>query len=147
MDHEQFKKLALGDRVTLFTALSLLMQNGSRVIQAEPETALVAACMPTLGGFVAGEKVREIVSVCKQLADLDLNVLLAYIRHTDMGVQAPSGDEEGVCPICGGTDLDYGGDTPADDGGLIDWRCPDCGATGKEGYDKVFDRHYCVVRG
>lgn len=147
MEYEQFKKLALGDRVTLFTALSLLMQNGSRVIQPEPETALVDACMPTLGGFVAEEKIREIVSVCKQLAGLELNVLLAYIRHTDMGVQIPGADEEGVCPICGGTDLDYGNDTPTDDGGLIDWTCPDCGATGKEGYDKVFDRHYCVVEG
>ena len=52
-------------------------------------------------------------------------------------------DEEGVCPICGG-ELEYGNDKPLDDGGVYEWTCPDCGAIGKEGYSKVFDRHYDV---
>lgn len=146
MEYEQFKKLAMGDRAILFAALSLLMQNGSAAIQAETETALVDVCTSALGAFIVKEKICEIVSVCKALAGLELNVLLAYIRHTDMGVQLPDADEEGICPVCGG-ELEYGNDNPTDNGGLIDWTCPDCGATGKEGYDKVFDRHYCVVKG
>lgn len=147
MDYEQFKKLARGDRAILFAALSLLMQNGSTAIQAEAEAALVDVCVSALGAFIDRGKICEIVSVCKALAGLELNVLLAYIRHTDMGVQLPDSDEEGICPVCGGAALEYGSDNPTDDGGLIDWTCPDCGATGKEGYDKVFDRHYCVVKG
>lgn len=30
-------------------------------------------------------------------------------------------------------------------GGWWDWECPGCGATGRAGFDKVFDRHYNVV--
>lgn len=146
MEYKQFKKLAFGDRAILFAALNLLMQNGNIAIQSEPEDALVDVCMSALGGLITKEKICEIVSVCKALAGLELNVLLAYIRHTDMGVQLPNSDKDGICPICGG-ELEYGRDIPTDAGGLIDWMCPNCRATGKEGYDKVFDRHYCVVKG
>ena len=51
---------------------------------------------------------------------------------------------EGICPICG-TRIQYDGEYEIlDNGGVIAWRCPNCGATGKEGYDHVFDRHYNV---
>ena len=54
-------------------------------------------------------------------------------------------DEEGICPLCGG-DLSYTGSHDMDDtGGKIPWTCPMCGASGKEGYNRVFDRHYDVT--
>lgn len=52
-------------------------------------------------------------------------------------------EEAGVCPICGG-ELDYEDDIHTDDGGFYPWKCINCKATGKEGYDKVFDQHYDV---
>lgn len=55
--------------------------------------------------------------------------------------------QEGICPICG-AELRYDGPHEVmDDGGLIPWTCPDCGATGKEGYNCVFDQHYDVMDG
>lgn len=56
-------------------------------------------------------------------------------------------DQEGVCPICG-AELRYDGPHEiVDDGGLIPWTCPNCGATGKEGYNTLFDQHYDVQDG
>lgn len=53
-------------------------------------------------------------------------------------------DERGICPVCG-TPIQYDGEYEIlDDGGLIDWECPNCGTTGREGYDHVFDQHYNV---
>lgn len=54
------------------------------------------------------------------------------------------GDEEDICPFCGGT-IDYEGDNRIDDSGtIVSWTCPDCGAIGQAGYNSVFDRHYNV---
>lgn len=54
-------------------------------------------------------------------------------------------DSEGVCPVCGGQ-INYGCFELVDEGGTYDWECPDCGATGKEGYDLTFDgSHYDVM--
>lgn len=55
--------------------------------------------------------------------------------------------EENVCPLCGNS-LEYGSHNEMDDGGTIEWECPKCGATGKEGYDTAFDgNHYNVEDG
>lgn len=55
-------------------------------------------------------------------------------------------DEDGICPVCG-AEIEYDGDEDDDGngGGWWDWECPECGATGRAGFDKVFDRHYNVV--
>ncbi len=54
------------------------------------------------------------------------------------------GDQEGICPICGG-ELEFGDNEQMDNGGVYPWTCKACGATGKQGYDEVFDgRHYDV---
>lgn len=143
MNYEQFDKLARTDRVALLTALELLWRNGRLIIRAEDVSVLTAECASSLGGFYTEEKLREIVTVCKELAVLDTNTLVDYIHRGSLETKDPTADEKGICPICGG-ELEYGGDESLDDGGIYDWTCPSCGATGKEGYDKVFDRHYNV---
>lgn len=51
---------------------------------------------------------------------------------------------EGLCPLCG-ADVNYGSRNVMDSGGTISWECPECNATGEEGYDERFDgRHYNV---
>ena len=53
---------------------------------------------------------------------------------------------EGLCPLCG-EHFNYGSFELIDEGGVYEWTCPGCGATGKEGYDLVFDgNHYDVCR-
>lgn len=144
MEFERFNQLATSDRVTLFTALELLMQNGREVIQAKEPVELTAACVESLGGFMTEGKLREVAAVSKELAGLELNVLLSYIRHSNMDVKLPGADESGICPICG-CELEYRKEiTLEDDAGYHEWTCPECGATGREYYDKVFDRHYEV---
>lgn len=146
MDFERFEKLARTDRVGLLTALELLWQNGRATIQSEAISKLTAGCVSSLGGLYTAEKLREIVAICKDLAHLETAELIRCIRCGSMETKVPDADEEGICPICGG-DLEYGDDEPLDDGGVRDWTCLSCGATGKEGYSKMFDQHYDVRDG
>lgn len=53
-------------------------------------------------------------------------------------------DMEGVCPVCGGTVTYTGGMDRDDSGCTYPWSCDHCGATGGEGFNFVFDRHYNV---
>lgn len=51
---------------------------------------------------------------------------------------------EGICPCCG-SQIEYGQRNHMDNGGTIAWECPNCEASGEEGYDEVFDgMHYNV---
>lgn len=55
--------------------------------------------------------------------------------------------EDGICPLCG-KEIDYvGAYEHDDDGATLDWQCPFCGASGKAGYNFVFDQHYCIWDG
>ena len=146
MIFERFDKLARTDRVLLLTALELLWQNGRGMIQSEDVSRLTASCVSSLGTFYTGEKLHEAVTVCKELAHLETADLIRCIRGGGMETKDPDAEGEGICPICGG-ELEYGDDEPLDDGGVYDWTCPSCGATEKEGYSKVFDRHYNVWDG
>lgn len=146
MNTEQFDKLARADRVTLLSALTMLWQNGRETIQAKDISVLNADCMSSLGMLYTEKKLQEIAAICKELACLEPAELIRCLRCEGMEMQDPDADEEGLCPICGG-ELEYEGDEPLDDGGVYEWTCPGCGATGKEGYNKVFDQHYDVHDG
>ncbi len=146
MTLEDFNRLANGDRVTLVVALELLLQNGRNTIRREEPLKLVDACKGRIGGFFAEGALQEIVDVCQQLAALDTNILVDYIRRGSLDMKAPGAEEAGVCPVCGGK-LEYVDTIRSDNGGFAVWTCPDCGATGKEGYDEVFDQHYDVRDG
>lgn len=51
---------------------------------------------------------------------------------------------DGICPLCGHS-IDYIGSYDHDDeGATLNFECSNCGATGKAGYDFVFDGYYCV---
>ena len=54
-----------------------------------------------------------------------------------------SEDQEGICPICGSY-IEYGTREATDEGVLTHWSCPKCEATGLEGANLVFERHYRV---
>lgn len=56
----------------------------------------------------------------------------------------PVAMESGICPICGGK-LEYGEPDDQDGGCVIAWTCSDCGATGEEGREEIFNgEHYDV---
>lgn len=51
---------------------------------------------------------------------------------------------EGICPCCG-SQIEYDRRNHMDNGGTIAWECPNCEASGEEGFDEVFDgMHYSV---
>ena len=146
MNFEQFNQLAVGDPLTLLVALELLLQSGRAAIQSKKTAELVLDHQVSLGSLFTEGKLREIVDVCQRLAGLETKAMVDYIHRSSLEVKDSDADDAGVCPICGG-ELEYEGDIHTDDGGFFEWKCPGCGATGKEGYDKVFDQHYDVVKG
>ena len=50
---------------------------------------------------------------------------------------------EGICPLCG-AEYKYGERDQHDNGGTYEWTCPECGASGEEGFTQVFDGIYNV---
>ena len=65
--------------------------------------------------------------------------------ESGIGTDNGAKDAEGVCLMCGGN-VTYTGEHEFDDsGGKYGWKCPHCGASGEEGYNRTFDRHYNVT--
>lgn len=96
--------------------------------------------------------VREVEFEAENRIAAELGVKAAYENgdivldaddfHGDVKIHV---DREGICPLCGAV-VEYSGNEHLDDGGVHPWECPECGATGKEGYDEVFDgQHYDVA--
>lgn len=95
----------------------------------------------------------EILALAKTMTGVSLDALIAVIQRDlppvkggdgDVPPLNSNGDEDGVCPVCG-AEIEYEGDNEVDDDGtIVSWECPECGATGKTGYTSVFDRHYRV---
>lgn len=55
--------------------------------------------------------------------------------------------KEGVCPLCN-SPVEYGSRKEFDDDYVVNWSCPNCNASGQEGYSAAFDgRHYNVRDG
>ncbi len=143
MNFETFNQLAHNNRMVLLMAIDLLMQDGRGFVQEAPTAALVSIMKASVKNLMAGSMLEEIVKTAQALAPLRTCEVLDYVKRSELEFKKPGAQESGICPICGGN-LEYGTDEPIDDGGLIEWTCLDCGATGKEGYDKVFDQHYNV---
>ena len=51
-----------------------------------------------------------------------------------------------VCPVCGGK-IEHTGELIQTCGGVsLPWKCQECGATGDEGHNLVFDGHHYNVQ-
>ena len=62
----------------------------------------------------------------------------------DKGYVPPKTDQESICPVCGAELREYEAHEILDCGGVIPWKCSNCGATGEEGYTRIFSGHYQV---
>ena len=61
-------------------------------------------------------------------------------------IQESATDAEGVCPVCGGK-IEHTGELIQTCGGVsLPWKCQECGATGDEGHNLVFDGHHYNVQ-
>ena len=49
--------------------------------------------------------------------------------------------EAGVCPKCGGDELDFDGFVVEDNSVIYNWACQNCGVCGRECYDMTFSEH------
>ena len=50
-------------------------------------------------------------------------------------------NSEGVCPICNGTNLNYGSIEVRGNMIYYPWKCEDCSQSGEEWYDLIFIGH------
>lgn len=100
--------------------------------------------------FYWGHYFSEEAKAKKDLLDRATEALIPQIYNGAEKEKESSGDsahKEGICPVCGGV-ITYGCFELVDEGGVYFWDCGTCGASGREGYDLVFDgSHYDVTLG
>lgn len=129
-------------------ALNIFLSKASEALHKEP---FEPKDLP--GDTFAPDTRVEIAGLVNSLGDTEPNVLLAAIKRDieypapgeDIPPLHPYGDEENICPVCG-AEVESNWDYQLDEnsGMNYSWICPGCGATGKSGYNEVFDLHYEV---
>lgn len=133
-------------------AFSILQQHGTAKVKELRQTESYSRV--DFGNLISEEGKEKAIVAAIKMADAPLDVLLAVIQREVVLFEDPQGeripylhsfgDQEGICPLCGG-ELEYEGDQEiVDNGTLTSWTCTNCGSTGKEGADIVFERHYNI---
>lgn len=128
-------------------ALNLFLSKASEALHKEPFEPKDLS-----GDTFAPDTREEIAGLVNSLGDIEPNVLLAVIKRNmeypapdeDIPPRHPYGDEDGICPVCSAQITSWGITNVDDCGTMVPWKCSECGATGKAGYDSVFDQHYMV---
>lgn len=146
MKFEEFNQLAIGNRSTLLLAMELLMQNGREFIQDTEKAEIVAQLKSSAGKLIAENVLAEVTDIAKELALLRTCEVLEYVKRSGLEFELPNAQKPGICPVCGG-ELEYIQSVVLEDGQFAVWSCPECGSYGKEGYNRVFDKHYDVING
>lgn len=146
MKFETFDQLARGNRSTLLLAMEVLMQSGREFVQRTERAELVSALKESTGKLIAETMLAEVADVSKELSGLRTCKLLEYVKRSGLEFERPDAPEPGVCPICG-AEVEYRDTMLFEDEYLTNWKCPDCGAAGKEVYKKEFRRHLDVIDG
>ena len=144
MKFEKFDWMARGNRPALLLAMELLMQSGRGFVQNTEKAEIIGQLKNTAGKLIAETMLAEIADIAKELAELRTCKLLEYVKRSGLEFERPDSQEPGVCPICGGK-IEYEDGMQFEDSGHWTWKCPDCGAAGKEEYKKVFTKHFEVI--
>ena len=106
--------------------------------------------------YISEEQPRQEFSGCYNSSTEKVAVMCATqfpslergscVKIADVDAE-PAGDQEDRCPVCG-AEIEYDGDQEiVDDGTIVGFSCPVCGAHGKAGYNLVFDAYYDVQKG
>ena len=146
MKFGDFNKLACGDRVTLVSAIDILMQVGQNYVREAQPSEVASEIKKSGGNLFSGDMLEKIAKTVQELAQLRTCKLLAYVKRSNLDFRGPNAPRSGLCPICG-CEMDYDMPLALADGNHIDWTCQNCGATGKEGFQRVFTTHYDVCDG
>lgn len=145
--YNEVRNLYLLNPTAFRVGLTTLIQIGANALQSDSITTDV------FPGNVMTEDFKETcLAVAKNLSELPLNVLLAFIQRDLQPEQGdsipplhPFGDENNICPLC---DAEIECENPVlredEAGATIRWSCPDCGATGTAAYSLTFRRHFTV---
>lgn len=131
-------------------ALNTLISLGRDTVANMKHPAAISA---TIQGNIFSEDFKvEVARLVLRMASADVDVLLAVIQRvvtffTDLYGRripflCPNGDEDGICPVCGSTLIEYLGDRDLDDAGTtVSWACSDCKAIGRSLYRDTFVQH------
>lgn len=146
MKFEEFDMFARESRPWLLLAMDLLLGNGRKFIQNTDQAELASQLKSDAGNLIVGNMLTEIVDIAKKLSQLRTCKLLEYVKRSGLEFERPGMPKPGVCPVCGG-DIEYKEGMQFEDSGHWTWTCPDCHASGKEEYKKVFSMHSEVLDG
>ena len=130
-------------------ALNALIENGRGQIHDSTRTDIFA-------GYPLSETQKaSALRIALLMAATEPDVLMAFVQRAMLPFQdyqgeripflRPHGDEETVCPACHRDGIRIKDDIMTlDDGTLMEWKCPSCGATGNARYRLSFFRHVMV---
>lgn len=144
MMYEDLKKAYNESPIAFNGALLALFTHGANAL-ARPDAPVR---FQVSGNIIDEDTQHKMLDLACKLSMVNFNDLMAFVHHEApfhfSKEFAPGLDEEGICPVCGSS-VEYKGENNIDDdGGTCPWTCPDCGASGKEGYNRAFDQHYDV---
>lgn len=148
MSFQDFNRMATDDIIVFYAGLILLLENGSTTVSTWDEEQAMPKLKRQYEKLFGDKIIREVFHAAQAFASIKPRNLIAYIKNCDCKASrlksACPYDKEGICPVCYADIVVDTFDT-FDGADLIKgWRCPKCGATGEERYQKTFDRHYNV---
>ncbi len=146
----ELSHIASSDPLRFSMALTAILTKGTERIR-EWTPADIELFLDSWKNFLTREYAKGVYDLALKLSRLDINDLINYLYNAGYphSVLDADGnkleDEEGICPVCGAA-VEFEDNIQMDGGGVYPWKCPTCGATGKQGYNEVFDGHHYDVR-
>lgn len=144
MKYQDFKRLYHDDPVIFHLGMELFEEQGQNALLGSTDQALCTAVGRKLSNFFAEGRIMDVIKAARDFAGVKTIDRLTYAALCGIKLEDKPIDEPGVCPLCDGV-LRYGALEITDELRTQDWTCENCGATGKEAYQMVFDCHYYVT--
>lgn len=136
-----FTMVSIAKNIVIQAGINRLLADGTADKLRAEYNKVTGSQTPIIDADFYSNAVELAVEMAKLTKKKDGMKLLMCLLVPTGATEPVDGD---ICPVCGET-LEFMGDQEiVDDGTIVSWTCPGCGATGRQGNDLKFEKHYCV---